>query len=73
MALNLMRRIGETLYIGDDITIKVIHVKGAQVQLGIEAPKSIEIHREEIYLRIQEEKRLGIYDGHLKKKVAQSV
>ena len=54
--LILARRIGETLIIGDDVNITVLGVKGNQVRLGINAPKDVSVHREEIYLRIQQEK-----------------
>ncbi len=54
--LILTRRIGETLMINDDITISVLGIKGHQVRLGINAPKEVSVHREEIYQRIQEEK-----------------
>lgn len=54
--LILTRRISESVIIGDDVKITVLGVKGSQVRLGIEAPKSVSVHREEIYTRIQNEK-----------------
>ena len=54
--LILTRRVGETLVIGDDVSVTVLGVRGNQVRLGVNAPKDIAVHREEIYQRIQNEK-----------------
>lgn len=54
--LILTRRTGETIVIGDDVTVTVLGVKGTQVRLGVNAPKETSVHREEIYNRIQQEK-----------------
>lgn len=56
MALILTRRVGESLIIGDDVTVTVLDVKGSQVRIGVTAPKEVSVHREEIWKRIQEEK-----------------
>ena len=54
--LILTRRINESLRVGDDVTVTVVAVKGNQVRIGINAPKDVEVHREEIYDRVQAEK-----------------
>ncbi len=51
--LILTRRVGETLMIGDDVTVTVLEIKGMQVRIGINAPKEVAVHREEIYERIR--------------------
>lgn len=57
--LILTRRVGETLMIGDEVTVTVLGVKGNQVRIGVNAPKSVSVHREEIYERIRKEREEG--------------
>ena len=57
--LILTRRVGESLMIGDNVDITVLGIRGNQVRIGINAPKDVSAHREEIYDRIQDEKSEG--------------
>jgi carbon storage regulator len=54
--LILTRRVGETLMIGNNVTVTVVGLNGNQVRLGINAPKDVEVHREEVYERVQQER-----------------
>jgi carbon storage regulator len=69
--LILTRRIGETLNIGDNVQVTVLGVKGNQVRIGVNAPKDVPVHREEIYQRIQKEKESGINGNGVHRDVAE--
>jgi carbon storage regulator len=71
--LILTRRVGETVMIGDEVTITVLGVKGNQVRVGINAPKSVAVHREEIYERIKREQQQGGDTGDKPKHTAEFV
>ncbi len=64
--LILTRRVGETLMIGDEVTVTVLGVKGNQVRIGVNAPRDVAVHREEIYERIKREQAAaaGAGAGH---------
>lgn len=61
--LILTRRVGEAIMINDNITLKVLQVKGNQVRIGIEAPTEVKVHREEIYKKINESEKLNENDS----------
>ncbi len=71
--LVLTRKLGESIAIDDDIKIVVVSIKGRQVRLGIEAPRDTKIHREEIYLAIQEQNKLAADSRAPIKKVAKTI
>lgn len=61
--LILTRRVGETLMVGDNVEVCVLAVKGNQVRVGVDAPKSVSVHRKEIFDKIQAEKKAGTEDA----------
>jgi carbon storage regulator len=61
--LILTRRVGETLMIGDDVTVTVLGVKGNQVRIGVNAPRDVAVHREEIYERIKREQAQAVQES----------
>lgn len=62
--LVLMRRLGETIMIGDDIKVTILSVNGTQVRVGVGAPKEVPVHREEIYERLRLEEAMARKNGH---------
>jgi carbon storage regulator len=68
--LVLTRKLGESIAIDDDIKIVVVAIKGRQVRLGIEAPRNTKIHREEVYIAIQEQNKAAAESQPEVKKVA---
>ena len=56
--LVLSRRLGETLIIGDNVKVSVLGISGNQVRLGVDAPRDVSVHREEVYLRIKDEQKV---------------
>lgn len=72
MMLILTRKSGEQITIGDDVRITLLEIRGSQVKLGIEAPPSVQIHRQEVYVRIREEnmKAAAVCEGDLSEAAA---
>lgn len=70
--LILIRRIGESLIIGDDVVVNVLGIKGGQVRIGIDAPKNVTVHREEVYNAIQAEQAQADDDYAVRQKAVQS-
>ena len=68
--LILTRRVGETIMVGEDVTLTVLGVKGNQVRIGINAPKNVAVHREEIYERIKRELAGGEVNGNVQEDAA---
>ena len=64
--LVLTRKVNQSIIIGDDIKIVVVDVRGDQVKLGIQAPKDISVHREEIYADIQQENKRAVLSKHIR-------
>ena len=63
--LILTRRVGETVMIGSDVTVTVLGVKGNQVRVGVNAPRDVAVHREEIFERIKREQQAGLQVDHV--------
>jgi len=68
--LILTRRVGETVMIGDSVTVTILGVKGNQVRVGVNAPKEIAVHREEIYERIKREEQAAGGGGAVRRPIS---